>query len=33
MRMSHDRLRRDIKRIEVEQARMAAAEAPKRGRK
>ena len=33
MRMSHDRLRRDIKRIEVEQARMAAAEAPKRVRK
>jgi hypothetical protein len=33
MRMSHVRMRRDIKRIELEQARAAAAEAPKRGRK
>jgi hypothetical protein len=35
MRMSHDRLRRDIKRIELEQARAAAAAAdtPRRGRK
>ena len=33
MRMSYDRMRRDIKRIEAEQAKAAAAELPKRGRK
>jgi hypothetical protein len=33
MRMSYDRMRRDIKRIEAEQAKAAAAERPKRGRK
>ena len=33
MRMSHLRLRKDIKRIEAEQAKAAAAETTKRGRK
>ena len=33
MRMSHVRLRQDIKRIETEQAKAAAAETPKPGRK
>ena len=33
MRMSYDRMRRDIKRIEAEQAKAAAAETPRRGRK
>jgi hypothetical protein len=33
MRMSYDRMRRDIKRIEAEQAKAAAAELPKRGRR
>ena len=33
MRMSYDRMRRDIKRIEIEQAKADAAETPKRGRK
>jgi hypothetical protein len=33
MRMSYDRMRRDIKRIEVERAKAAAEELPKRGRK
>ena len=33
MRMSYDRMRRDIKRIEAEQAKATATEPPKRGRK
>jgi hypothetical protein len=33
MQMSYDRMRRDIKRIEAEQAKAAAAETPRRGRK
>jgi hypothetical protein len=33
MKMSYDRMRRDIKRIEAEQAKAAAMETPKRGRK
>jgi hypothetical protein len=33
MRMSYDRMRKDIKRIEVDQAKAAAAELPKRGRR
>jgi len=33
MRMSYDRMRRDIKRIKAEQAKAAAAETSKRGRK
>jgi hypothetical protein len=33
MRMSHDRMRRDIKRIEEERAKIVAAEAPKPRRK
>jgi len=33
MRMSYDRMRRDIKRIKAEQAKAAAAETPSRGRK
>jgi len=32
MRMSYDRMRRDIKRIKAEQAKAAAAETPGRGR-
>jgi hypothetical protein len=33
MRMSYARMRRDIKRIEAEQAKAAVIETPKRGRK
>jgi len=33
MRMSYDRMRKDIKRIEAEQAKADAAEIPKRGRR
>jgi hypothetical protein len=33
MRMSYDRMRRDIERIKAEQAKAAAAETPRRGRK
>ena len=33
MRMSHDRMRRDIKRIEAERAEVAATERLERGRK
>ena len=33
MRMSYDRMRRDIKRFEAEQAKAAAEELPRRGRR